>query len=420
MLMPQQIVPLISPQLGVAPVAPVGHLTYHGGPVLSNAQVYTIFWGAAWQQAPQNALVDQLNQFFDFILTSTLIDLLSQYGVPDHAIGHGTRIGTATIVDSEPGTAVADGREVTDAQIQQAIQNWINNNTLPAATDNTLYFVYLPPGVTSILGAARSCQAFCGYHGHVGNTTIYYAVEPYLTCGGCTFGNGQVFDSLTKVSSHELCEAITDPALNAWFEDTAPNNEIGDICNSSQQQLGPYTVQLEWSNVDNACLLVPSVMGDIRVKWLALGGPDSFLGQPVTYETTAPDGVGRFNHFQGGSIYWTPSTGAFEVNGDIRGKWASLGWERSFLGYPLTDESAAPDGVGRFNHFQGGSIYWTPSTGAFEVNGAIRDMWASLGWERSGLGYPTSDEQDGPNGSRISHFEHGNISWTSSGGAVLA
>ena len=54
-----------------------------------------------------------------------------------------------------------------------------------------------------------------------------------------------------------------------------------------------------------------------------------------------------------------------------------LGWERSFLGYPLTDETATPDGVGRYNHFQGGSIYWTPATGAHEVHGAIRGQWAT-------------------------------------------
>jgi uncharacterized protein with LGFP repeats len=163
---------------------------------------------------------------------------------------------------------------------------------------------------------------------------------------------------------------------------------------------------------------MPNVIGAIRDKWLALGGPSSFLGQPSTDELGTPDGVGRFNHFQGGSIYWTPTIGAHEVHGAIRGKWADMGWERSFLGYPLTDESPTPDGIGRFNHFQGGSIYWTPGIGAHEVHGAIRDKWASMGWERSFLGYPASDEVDVLNGGRVSNFEHGSITWTQSGGAV--
>ena len=95
---------------------------------------------------------------------------------------------------------------------------------------------------------------FCGYHNHAGNS-IFYAVEPFVTCSGCTFGHG-IFDSLTKVSSHELCEAITDPALNAWFDDNG-GNEIGDICNGGVTTLGGFVIQTEWSNRANACVSIP-------------------------------------------------------------------------------------------------------------------------------------------------------------------
>ena len=161
-----------------------------------------------------------------------------------------------------------------------------------------------------------------------------------------------------------------------------------------------------------------SVHGAIRNKWAALGWERcAFLGYPVTDESGCPDNVGRYNHFQFGSIYWTPTTGAWSVHGAIRNKWASLGWERCpFLRYPVTDESTCPDGIGRYNHFQNGSIYWTPTTGAWAVYGAIRNTWASLGWERSALGYPISDEHDLPGGGRVSNFQHGNICWTPSRG----
>ena len=87
------------------------------------------------------------------------------------------------------------------------------------------------------------------------------------------------------------------------------------------------------------------------------------------------------------------SAGAFEVHGAIREKFLALGAEASILGYPRTDESVTPDGIGRYNHFQGGSIYWTPGTGAHEVHGLSRDRWAILGWERNPqLGYPITDE----------------------------
>lgn len=160
------------------------------------------------------------------------------------------------------------------------------------------------------------------------------------------------------------------------------------------------------------------VHGSIRARWQALNWEKGVMRYPVTDETKTPDGVGRYNHFQGGSIYWSPATGAFEVHGEIRNKWASLGWEKSFLGYPLTNETTTPDGVGRFNHFQGGSIYWHPATGAHEVHGLIRQFWANNGWEKSALGYPTSDELGVFSGvARISHFQHGSIYWSATAGA---
>src|SRR5271169_4692066 len=53
------------------------HLTYRNGPLLTAVEVFTIFWGPAWQQPAQSPMVTKINQFFDFILTSPLIDQLS-------------------------------------------------------------------------------------------------------------------------------------------------------------------------------------------------------------------------------------------------------------------------------------------------------------------------------------------------------
>src|SRR5262249_2019020 len=64
----------------------------------------------------------------------------------------------------------------------------------------------------------------------------------------------------------------------------------------------------------------------IAQKYENYTGPEGFLGNPATAETVAPDGVGHYQHFQGGSIYWTPGTCAWEVHGAIRDKWSSLGW----------------------------------------------------------------------------------------------
>ena len=110
----------------------------------------------------------------------------------------------------------------------------------------------------------------------------------------------------------------------------------------------------------------------ILALWNTLGGDSSVVGPQVGVLGSCPDGVGYYNQYRDGSIYWTPSTGAHEVHGDIRGKWEALSWERGFLGYPLTDETGTPDGVGRYNDFQGGTIYWSPLSGARESQGPLR------------------------------------------------
>ena len=240
------IVPLHKPEeeRALAAAAPA-QLVYNNGPLLTAVQVYTIFWGSAWQQSPASDMATNLNGFFDYILTSSLMDQLAEYSTSGQTIGHGSRIGTTTITTPEPGSSVAD------SDIQQLLNNGIANNTLPQPSANTLYFVYLPSGVTVTQGGSSSCQAFCGYHDNI-NGQIFYAVMPYPDCQGCT-GSLAAFEALTSTSSHELSEAITDPIPGqGWYDQN--NGEIGDICAWKTKQVGNYTVQLEWSNNANSCV----------------------------------------------------------------------------------------------------------------------------------------------------------------------
>lgn len=148
-----------------------------------------------------------------------------------------------------------------------------------------------------------------------------------------------------------------------------------------------------------------------------LAVPIAMLGYPTTDETATSDRRGAYNAFQRGVIYYIPDLasdfeaggGAHEMHGEIYEKWKSLYHTGLDLGYPVTDERITPDRRGRFNHFERGSIYWTATTGAHEVHGDIRERWKQMGWERSTLGYPTSDEHDAAGGGRISDFERGSI-----------
>ncbi len=163
------------------------------------------------------------------------------------------------------------------------------------------------------------------------------------------------------------------------------------------------------------------VCGAIRTEWLAKGGPTGFLGYPITGQRTPSDGKGRYNDFQHGTVYWRSDLGAHEVHGPIFSRWEFIGRERSILGYPIEDQRTSTDGVGRFSNFRGGSIYWSPATGPHEVCGSIRDKWTVKGRETGFLGYPTTGQRTLSDGAgRFNDFQGGSIYWGPSDGRLRA
>jgi len=267
--------------------APAGaHLTYRGGPVISNVQVYQVLYGSG-SYAPQISATTtpSIASFFGDIGNSTfLTGMLSEYntnisGGTNQIIGAGTFAGQFAIVPA----AGNNGSTITDTQIQSELLSQITAGHLPAPVldagghPNTLYMIYFPPGKTISQGGSNSCQAggFCAYHGTTSNTfnshNVLYGVLPDMQAGsGCATGcgNSTVFNNYTSVSSHEYAEAITDAQVGiatvigpplAWYDST--NGEIGDICNGQQGSYAAngttYTVQLEFSNAANNCILPP-------------------------------------------------------------------------------------------------------------------------------------------------------------------
>lgn len=99
--------------------------------------------------------------------------------------------------------------------------------------------------------------------------------------------------------------------------------------------------------------------GQLLAKYLAAGGPERY-GLPTTDDTKIRGGY--YAGFTGGrSIYYSKATGSHLVLGSIRKRYAAMGYERSCLGLPTTDEYSV-DG-GRRNRFVGGRITWDATTG---------------------------------------------------------
>lgn len=161
-----------------------------------------------------------------------------------------------------------------------------------------------------------------------------------------------------------------------------------------------------WSQAGTA-----AVWGGIAGKYTKLGGPDGPLGLPTADEAPVRGGVGTT--FTGGRVYWSAGTGAHAVWGGIAGKYLELAGPEGPLGLPTSDEGDVKGG--RTSTFQGGRVYWSPTTGAHAVWGAIAGRYLELGGSDK-VGFPVSDEA-GAGPGRVTRFEAGSIYWSDATGA---
>jgi uncharacterized protein YkwD len=159
------------------------------------------------------------------------------------------------------------------------------------------------------------------------------------------------------------------------------------------------------------------VKGAILQSYVSTGANSGFLGLPMAREIGPLRGGGYAQTFAGGSIYWSPATGAQVVRGALRDRWAATGFENSWLGYPTGVEFPVRDGFAQ--RFQGGVVYWSPATGAQALGGALLDAYGARGFENGFLGFPTSTATSLPGGS-YAHFQGGSLYSSAAGTFAVA
>lgn len=159
------------------------------------------------------------------------------------------------------------------------------------------------------------------------------------------------------------------------------------------------------------------VGGMIGGGYQAVLGPGGPLGLPTGGERGLPDGRGRVQSFQNGSLYWTPQTGAQLVRGAILEEWGKQGFERGPAGYPSAPEVKTPNRDGVVQAFEGGPFYYSQNSGVHRVHGLILAKYAQMGYENSWLGFPIDEEAPLKDLGRYSRFEGGNIYWSPLSGA---
>ena len=273
----------VLPLEDAASLAPAksGHLVYYGGRVLDHAEAVAVLWGGG----VAHQVASSIGPFYSALLRSSYVDWLSEYdttvAAADGRPGTGQHFGRGSFKGAVTVQPKAHGSSLSDAAIRRELSAQISGGVLPAPGAQTVYLVSLPPGVSVELQGQRSCASggFCAYHNSFRRSgkEIDYAVLPDLGPGsGCETGCGHaksVFENQTAVASHELIEAMTDPAVGlgnglgrplAWYD--ANGGEIGDLCNGQQGKLHAasgkvYAVQKEWSNQAKACVVARGKRG---------------------------------------------------------------------------------------------------------------------------------------------------------------
>ncbi|QXG77177.1 hypothetical protein KUM42_06575 [Modestobacter sp. L9-4] len=241
-----------------------------------------------------------------------------------------------------------------------------------------------------------------------------------LAAGGCTqtFQGGSVYDS-ADTDARMVRGAIRDVWVSRGAQDGALGYPTSDeVCGLVGG--GCFTWFQGGAVYFSPGTGVRVLTGPVLDKWSTQRYETGLLGYPVADQVCGLTGAGCAQQFQGGSVYWTASTGARQVIGAVRDAWVAQGAERGALGYPLADEVCGLARNGCYQAFQGGWVYFSPAGGGHALTGQLQAAWAALGWENGALGYPTGDAVCGLTGGGCSQrFERGSLYWTAGTGAHL-
>jgi hypothetical protein len=210
----------------------------HGGPVLHTAQVHLAYWGSTWiASGTSHPTPDQITTAITTLTAGPYLSGLAQYRNIKPAVLRGSTV----ITSSDP------PRAFTDDQVGDFLNSQIEAGLLPNPDpdDQTLYIVVLPAG------------AYAGGDSHFVGEHNYYTRHGQRIRFAWTADSASLVNA-TRIITHELVEAITDPEGSAVLGVAGTCRqggwcEIADICPDTVTVDGvaaaPY-----WSNQAGACI----------------------------------------------------------------------------------------------------------------------------------------------------------------------
>src|SRR6516225_6840268 len=225
------------PDDGAKPTGPAvvtgNGINYNGGPVLQGnpVPIYLIFYGN-WNGTGSNtqATVSLVQHFLNSLGKTPYEEINSTYGDTTGNVSGNVNVG-GTIFDTG-----SQGNKLNNNRLSAIVTRSFSNG-LPTDA-NGVYLVLTSSNVSE----RGFCSSFCGFHTRqtLNGTDIKWAFvgNPDRCPSGCEIqttgpnspatGVGGA-DGLINVLTHEQEEAITDPDLNAWFDNSGQEN--ADKCN---------------------------------------------------------------------------------------------------------------------------------------------------------------------------------------------
>ncbi|PTL75262.1 hypothetical protein [Vitiosangium sp. GDMCC 1.1324] len=201
--------------------APGNGISYHSGPIITGTTNVYYIWYGNWSG---NTATTILTDFANSIGGSPYYNINTTY-----TNSAGAKVSNAVHYAGSTTVAYPYGTSLSDAQIQQIVADAINGGTLPKDT-NAVYFVLTSSDVNASSGF---CTQYCGWHTHgtIAGSDIKYSFVGNpdrcpSSCAAQTTGpNGNAgADGMASILAHELEEAVTDPDLNAWYDNRGYEN----------------------------------------------------------------------------------------------------------------------------------------------------------------------------------------------------
>jgi hypothetical protein len=210
---------------GPAGQAPAGYgIQFHGGPVMTGGMnVYIIWYGthSATTKANLITMVSNIGGTPYWNINST------------YSNSAGTKVPNAVSFKK----AVVDTGGLTslsDTQIQNIVAAHLNNGDFPRDVNG----IYLVLTGTNVTASSGFCTQYCGWHTHFSNGGVdvkYAFIGSVSRCpNSCAIQNpgpnGDLnTDGMASIIAHEMEEAVTDPDLNAWWQNST-GMENADKC----------------------------------------------------------------------------------------------------------------------------------------------------------------------------------------------